>query len=61
MLFRSQYEKELEVIASVMADLETQVAAKRSELSQVYGSIVSMRDKLVKHQRDLANISKAAQ
>ena len=54
-----QYEKELEVIASVMADLEAQVAAKKTELSQVYGSIVSMRDRLVKHQRDLANIPNA--
>ena len=57
----AQYQKELEVIASVFTDLEAQLAAKKTELGKIYGSIVLMRDRLVKHQRDLANVSNAAQ
>ena len=58
-LDKGQYEKEAEVIASVAMDLDAQIAAKKAELSQLYGSIVAYRDKLVKHQRELANISNA--
>jgi hypothetical protein len=58
---KAQYEKELEVIAGVLVDLEGQVAAKKAELSQVYASIISLHDSLVKHQRDLANLSNVAQ
>ena len=59
-LDKGQYEKEAEVIASVAMDLETQIADKKTELSQLYGSIVAYRDRLVKHQRELASISNAA-
>jgi hypothetical protein len=59
-LDQGQYEKEAEVIASVAKDLEAQIAAKKAELSQLYGSIVAYRDRLVKHQRDLASVSNAA-
>jgi hypothetical protein len=59
-LDKGQYEREAEVIASVTADLETQIEAKKAELSQLYGSIVAYRDRLVKHQRELANASNAA-
>ena len=58
---KAQYEKELEVIAGVVVDLEGQVAAKKTELSQIYASIISLHDRLVKHQRDLANLSNVAQ
>jgi alkylhydroperoxidase/carboxymuconolactone decarboxylase family protein YurZ len=59
-LDKGQYEKEAEVIASVAMDLDAQIAAKKAELSQLYGSIMAYRDRLVKHQRELASISNAA-
>ena len=59
-LDKGQYEKEADVIASVAMDLESQIADKKAELSQLYGSIVAYRDRLVKHQRELASVSNAA-
>lgn len=59
-LDKMQYQKEAEVIAAVATDLEAQIAAKKAELSQLYGAIVAFRDRLVKHQRELASVSNAA-
>lgn len=59
-LDKAQYEKEVEVITSVSSDLETMINAKRAELSQLYGSIHALHDRLVKHQREMASIVNAA-
>ena len=59
-LDKAQYEKEVEVIASVSSDLETLINSKKTELSQLYSSIHAIHDRLVKHQRDMASIVNAA-
>ncbi len=59
-LDKAQYEKEVEVIADVSNELETLINAKKAELSQLYGSIHALHDKLVKHQRVMASIVNAA-
>ena len=56
-LDKAQYEKEANVIASVASELESQISDKKKELSQLYGSIVAIHDKLVKYQRELASVS----
>jgi len=59
-LDKAQYEKEVEVIARVSSDLETQISDKKVELSQLYGSIHALHDRLVKHQQEMASIVNAA-
>ncbi len=59
-LDKAKYEKEVEVIASVSNELETLINAKKAELSQLYGSIHALHDRLVKHQREMASIVNAA-
>lgn len=54
-LDKAQYEKELTVIASVVSDLETQIKTKRTELSQIYSSIVAIHNSLVTQQREQMN------
>jgi len=55
-LDKAQYSIELEVIRQASADLGEQIQAKRAELSKVYSTILSLHERLIKHQRDLAAV-----
>jgi hypothetical protein len=55
-LDKAQYGKELEVINEVHGSLTQQVEDKKTELSQLYGTVVSLHDRLVQRSKELASI-----
>ena len=54
-LDKAQFERELAVIVSVVGELETQIKTKKTELSQIYSSIVAIHSSLVTQQREQIN------
>ncbi len=58
-LDKAQYEKELAVIVSVVSELETRIKTKKTELSQIYSSIVAIHNSLVTQQREQINTANA--
>jgi hypothetical protein len=52
-LDKAQYDKENAVITEVAESLAKQIEDKKSELSSLYGSLVSLHDRIVKRNREL--------
>ena len=58
---KAQYEKEATVIAEVATDLTQEIASKKSQLSQVYASIINLHTRVIQHNQELSDKINASQ